>query len=624
MFKKSLALMEIEKLISSLREQQNRNGSWHFCFEGGPMTDSFVIMLFQSLQLQEDSLIRSLAERLLAAQQPNGAWKLYEDEPEGNLTATVQAYNALLFAGSLRKTDEKMKKAEQFIIKKGGLKNIHFMTKWMLAANGQIPWPAGFYIPMHLLLLPRSSPLHFYSLSSYARIHFIPMMVGLNKRVKIRSPHTPDLSHLYRTSREELWKAEEHEERGILKAIQEETMKAKQLPFYLKQKGYHYAEKYMLNRIERDGLLLSYGSATIFMIYALLGLGYKRSSPLIQRALRGLKSLAFPLKHTFHIENSTSIVWDTGLLSYALQRAGISKNHPMVKSAVQYLLSKQHNRLGDWSVNNPGTHPGGWGFSETNSIHPDNDDTAAALRSLSGWAKSSDAAGAAWTRGTNWLLSMQNKDGGWGAFEKDVNSPLLTLLPLENAGDAATDPSTADLTGRVLEFLGHYAKVKVGHPSADRGITWLKQHQEKDGSWYGRWGVCYIYGTWAALTGLHACGTPQSDKAVNKGITWLKSIQLEDGGWGESCNSAEMKTFIPLTESTIVQTAWALNALLCYVPKSDNSIQKGMGRLSQLLTSGPYETYPTGIGLPGQFFINYHSYPAIFSLLAFSAYCADE
>lgn len=202
-----------------------------------------------------------------------------------------------------------------------------------------------------------------------------------------------------------------------------------------------------------------------------------------------------------------------------------------------------------------------------------------------------------------------------------MNHPLIRHLPLESAEDAAVDPSTADLTGRVLHFLGEKAGFSVKHHHIQRAVNWLYENQEHNGSWYGRWGVCYIYGTWAALTGMHACGVVRTHPSIQKAIRWLKTIQNDDGSWGESCKSAEVKTYVPLKEGTIIQTAWALDALLLYEKPSHPAIVKGMNYLMDSSShDGRSLTYPVGIGLPKQFYIRYHSYPYVFPLLAVGKY----
>ena len=216
---------------------------------------------------------------------------------------------------------------------------------------------------------------------------------------------------------------------------------------------------------------------------------------------------------------------------------------------------------------------------------------------------------------------MQNRDGGWAAFEKNSDNTILQNLPIESAEDALVDPSSADLTGRTLEFFGTFAGMKWKHPSIQAAVDWLLANQEKNGSWYGKWGVCYIYGTWAAVTGMRAVGIPASHPAIQKAVNWLKEIQHSTGGWGESCKSPEIKQYVPLSFSTPSQTAWAVDAIISVYDEEDEAIERGIQFL--LIAKSLSEdmlTYPTGTGRPGQFYINYHSYNYIFPLLTLTHY----
>ena len=623
MVTEDMLISEIETRIEKLTNLQLDNGSWKFCFEGGLMTDAFMIFTLRSLQIKnEEVLIKKLADRIIHLQSEGGTWKAYPDEKDGNLSSTVQAYTALLYSGLYFQDHPSLKKAEIFIKNNGGISKTHFMTKWMLAVHGLYQWPTFFYIPMTFLLLPKAFPINFFQLSSYARIHLIPMMIAANKKFTLHSKNTPNIDHLTNrsTTTADLSQWDMSGDFRLKNGIVHEMNKLHHLPNYLHRLGYERAERYILKRIEHDGTLYSYASATFFMIYALFALGYKKESPIIKKAINGLKRLITEECDGIHLENSTSTVWDTALISYALQEANIPAQTSTIKKANQYLLSKQHSKKGDWSIHNPSIDPGCWGFSDNNTINPDNDDTSAALRAITRGAMTHKKLSLAWYKGVIYLLSMQNADGGWAAFEKNTDFKLLTYLPLDNSEDAAIDPSTADLTGRTLEFLGNYANISLGHPSIKAAVRWLVNNQEKDGSWYGRWGVCYIYGTWAAITGLISVGMPVNSPTIKRAIKWLEAIQLSDGGWGESCKSSVVKGYIPLHFSTPSQTSWALDAIIQSGGKKRDSVKRGLTWLLQEPKHKNSLTYPTGIGLPGQFYINYHSYNQLFPLLTLAHY----
>jgi len=613
---------EQQRRVKELVEHQQADGSFPFRFQGSLMTDAFYIITIRALDIQtEEENIRLLTKTLRATQHRKGYWKAYSDEPNGHLSATIIAYTALLYSGHYSKNDKQMKKAKAFIVKNGGLAKAHFMIKWMLSVNGLYPWSHMIYIPMTFLLLPTFQPINFYQFSAYARIHFIPMLIAANKKFTIDAKTKPQLDDLFARDIA-LYPSYAHleDERSPLTFLWKEMKRIGKFPAYLHHLGFQYGEKYMLDRLEEDGTLYSYASATFFMIYALLALGYKKDSPVIQKAVSGLTSLIDKRGEQSHLENSTSTVWDTGLISYTLQQAGMTTDTIPIRKATKYLLTKQHTKKGDWQVHNPHTEPGGWGFSDINTNNPDNDDTSAVLRAITAPAAIDQTVHQAWQKGTNYLLSMQNRDGGWGAFEKNTDWEILKLVPIENAKDAAIDPSTADLTGRVLEYLGNFAHLDNTHSHIKRATSWLIDHQEKDGSWYGRWGVCYIYGTWAAITGLTAVGIDVNHPTIKKAIAWLKKIQQSDGGWGESCQSCEKLSYVSLPFSTESQTAWAVDALVAAGEGASKEVKRGISYILEKKQEDDAITYPTGIGLPNQFYIYYHSYNKIFPLLALSHY----
>ncbi|MFC7393981.1 prenyltransferase/squalene oxidase repeat-containing protein [Scopulibacillus cellulosilyticus] len=580
---------EIHQMINHIKKNQSDDGSWKYCFESGPMTDAYMIIILRVLEYKEEDLIKALVNRLLNTQQSNGAWRLYDDE-SGNLSATVEAYTALLFSGYADGSDNNMKKAESFILKKGGLENTHVSTKFMLALNDLYPWPYFFPFPLFMM-----NKIHSYKLSSYVKAHLAPILILGHHKPSFRNQWTPDLSHLF----------------SISKKRKRKSKRIYSISKFLAKPAIKKAESYMLKGIEADGTLFSYASATFFMIYAFLALGYDSHSRHLQNAVAGLKSLLFKIDEDCHIQNSSSTIWDTALFSYALQEAGLSIDDPAILSSAKYLLSFQKDYRTE----------GGWGFSENNSSLPDIDDTQAALRAISRFTLDHNEYRKAWNAGVKWLLDMQNDDGGWGSFDKNTHQSIITLLPIENLKDTFIDPSTADLTGRTLEFFGNYLRLTIRHPRIESGVRWLIENQKDDGSWYGRWGVSYIYGTWAAVTGLKAVGVPSHHPAIQKAAEWIKNIQRSDGGWGESCKSDQKRTFVPLTYSTIVQTSWAVDTLISIYEKPTTEIEKGIDYILNRENHPEKSlTYPMGAGLPGHFYIYYHSYPHIWPLLALSHY----
>ncbi|MBM7096203.1 squalene--hopene cyclase [Bacillus sp. H-16] len=618
-FLHNLVTSAINQIIDDLRSRQSNDGSWRFCFETGTLTDAYTIILLRSLE-QPDSewLIERLTARILSKQEANGAWKLFADQNDGHLSSTAESFFALLYSGHVKPDAPHMKRARKFIQARGGLAKTGPFTRAMLAMNGQISWPKLFNVPIETILLPRTSPISIYDIVGYSRVHLVAVLTSANMKYSRQNARTPNLRDLL-TERKTENEWENDQSRSILTIIQNEVSKLIDTPKRLRKTAFEQAEQHMLKRIEPDGLYYSYITSTFFMIYAFLALGYKKDHPVIQNAVNGIKNQVCLTTSHSHIEFATSTAWDSALISHALQQSGVPASDPLIKTANAYLLSRQHTLYGDWSFNNPNTVPGGWGFSDINTFLPDVDDTTAALRAIKRTVREHPMYRPAWSRGADWILSMQNKDGGWGAFEKATDKKRITLVPFPEAGRVLIDPSTADLTGRALEFLAKDANLLSPHPAIDRAVNWLEQNQETDGSWYGRWGVCYIYGTWAALTGLDAAGFSQNRPSVKKAVDWLSSIQNEDGGWGESCVSDTRKTYMPLGSSTLSQTAWAVDALTATHKKPADAVRRGVNYLVSNLNRNDWTTtYPTGAALPGDFYIYYHSYNYIWPLLALS------
>jgi sporulenol synthase len=608
----------IDWLIDKFRKDQSPNGSWNYPFETGITTDAYMIVLLRSLEINDEELIYGLTRRILSKQKKNGSWKMFYDEDEGNISLTVEAYYALLYSGYYAKDDTKLLEAKRYILENGGLEEVSILTKIMLALTGQYKWPLFSPLPIEAILLPQDFPINFYSFSIFGRANLAPTMILANLKFSIKTARSPNLSELHlNRQHDEQW-IRSSGMRSLLSFIGNGVTNLIGAPEQLHHLAIDKAKKYMLDHLEPDGTLYSYFGSTYLMIFALLALGYKKTDPVIRKAIDGIKAMKCEINGLLHMQYTNAYVWNTALISYTLQSAGVPTEDPMVSNANRYLLTRQHNKFGDWAIHNPNIPPGGWGFSDVNTINPDVDDTTAALRSISSIYPTATGA---WDLGSNWLLSMQNNDGGWPAFEKNINTKLSEFLPIEKGEYLLTDPSCADITGRVLEFYGKYTNQSNDHPSTEKGIKWLLKNQEKNGSWYGRWGICYIYGTWASITGLVAVHVSKSHPVIQNAVNWLLHAQNGDGGWGESCRSDIKKAYIPLRTSNLTDAAWALDALIAVSEKPTVAIKKGMQYLLDSLDKEDWTTeYPKGQGIPGTYYIHYHSYRYIFPLLALSHY----
>jgi sporulenol synthase len=605
-------------IVETVRNDQSSDGSWAYPFDTGISTDAYMIILLRTLEIDDELLIAQLCRRIWSKQNRNGAWKLFYDEGDGNVSATVEAYYALLYSGLYDQADERLRAAQTFILANGGLAKAGLFTKIMLALTGQYEWPPVSPLPIEAILLPLSFPVNFYSISVFGRANLTPILIVADNRFSMRTANTPDLSGLHLSSDGEQDWIRSNERSHLLTFIQDGVSRLFGIKDELHRLAIDRASAYMLAHLEPDGTLYSYFSSTFLMIFALLSLGHTKTDPGITKAVEGLRAMKCDIDGLPHMQYTTANVWNTSLMSYALQTAGVSHNDPMVAKANRYLLSRQQHRLGDWAVHDPGIAPGGWGFSDANTMNPDVDDTSASLRALSGIAPHYQTS---WEKGVRWLVSMQNDDGGWPAFEKNTDSKLLEWLPIAQGRFLLTDPSCADLTGRTLEFFGNYTNVNTGHSMIRNSVQWLLHHQRKDGSWYGRWGICFIYGTWGAVTGLKAVGLPNSHPNLEKAAAWLLSIQHADGGWGESCRSDMQMTYVPLQASTLTDTAWALDALIAMADRPTAAIQRGIAYLLNSLEASDWTTaYPQGQGMGGALYMHYASYRYIFPLLALAHY----
>ncbi|WP_049867891.1 prenyltransferase/squalene oxidase repeat-containing protein [Paenibacillus sp. D9] len=629
-----------ERLREELLERQSPDGAWRLCCESGVMSDAFLLILLKAMDWMEDhrELARRIAQRIAVLQEDGGGWKLHEDQKEGHLESTVEAYYALLATGYYEYGDPRMVNARRFILARGGLGEVRtMMTQVLLCMTGQLDWPRVLRIPVETLLAPSWLPLSLFDLSGHARVHLVPVLMLASGSFKLGDGRLPNLSELVAG-----------ESRSFLKppslpgplAGMAEALAAGHSPLY--PASLDKGEKFMLDRIEPNGTLLTYSTATILMIAALVSIGYPPSHEVIRRGLDGIRSLVWddPRHEISHLQIASSTVWDTAMLGCVLHESGLSADHDALQRAAGYIASRQQTAKGDWARRNPRTPPGGWGFSDVNTRYPDIDDTTASLSMLQRIPAADAFPDEARERGDRWVWSMQNKDGGWPAFERESGSPLIGLIQFEQASQIVTDPSTVDLTARTLAWSSRRndpapswvsAAVDPGEGGQDpqgdaavRAAAWILKQQQRSGCWPGRWGIAYVHGTGAAITGLMAMRAKRSASALYRGMNWLLSVQNADGGWGESCFSDVASEYRALGASTPSQTAWALEGLMAHPSSPPVAIDRGIECLIELLEADDWRSrYPTGGGLPGHVYLNYHSSRYIWPLRVLSAYAAS-
>jgi len=382
------------------------------------------------------------------------------------------------------------------------------------------------------------------------------------------------------------------------------------------------AEQWMLERFEGSDGLAAIFPAMLNSLIALKALGYADDHPQVVRAERELKKLEHETEQSVHMEPCFSPVWDTAIVNVCLSESGLPADHPALRRSTEWLMDREIRFLGDWQYKNPAkVEPSGWVFEFANKWNPDVDDTAMVLLALRKVPTDDrQKHDECFQRGLKWMLAFQCKDGGWASFDKDCTKGVLEKVPFADH-NAMLDPECADITARILELLG-YEGWSVEHPQVQKALRFIREHQEEDGSWYGRWGVNYIYGTWQVLRGLRALNLDMNEPWLAKGRDWLESVQHEDGGWGERCNTYDDPVFKGQGPSTASQTAWAVMGLCAFDDPSRPSLRRGIEYL--IRTQNPEGSWTehetTGTGFPKVFYLKYDMYRNSWPLLAMATY----
>lgn len=669
----------INRTRDHLLSLQNPDGHWCAELQGDTILESEYILLLAFLGQGQSQRARECAAYMLDQQCDHGGWAMFPGGPI-EISGSVKAYLALKITGHDPAADY-MVRARQAIVRAGGVEQVNSFTRYYLAMLGLIPYDLCPAVPPEMILLPKWSPFNIYEMSSWSRTIVVPLSLLWACQPKTSLPPEHQIDELYASSARAMPRiigGVNHEgskgwlnwttffqqvDRG-LKLVERMGLKP------LRRKAIKRCEEWILQRLSMSDGLGAIFPPIVWTIIGLRCLGYQDDSEVIVAQLKELDKLCICENGKVRLQPCFSPVWDTIISMIALRDAGVSRHDPAIKKAIEWVLSKEVRHPGDWSLSHPGVEPGGWYFEYNNEFYPDIDDTCMALIAFgkclpegvgrdwtmeifdearaggavpqnsdapvvfSGRSVSAEKAIAeleaaaplvnAIRRGVRWLKSMQSKDGGWGAFDADNTREVLTKVPFADH-NAMIDPSTSDITARVLES---FAGLGIPADSAihKRAIDFIWKDQQPDHCWYGRWGVNYIYGTWQVLVGLIANGISPQDPRLQRAVQWLKSKQQSCGGWGETARSYDDPSLRGSGVPTASQTAWALLGLISAGESDSEAVRRGVDYL--LTTQQPngtwHETEFTGTGFPRVFYLRYHYYCLYFPLMALARYAKSQ
>jgi len=610
----------LKRGVERLLALQSGEGWWKGPLQSNVTMDAEDLLLREFLGIRREDQTARSAAWIRSQQREDGSWATFYGGP-GDLSTTIEAYWALRLAGDPPDAAH-MRRAAEFIREEGGIAKARVFTHVWLALFGLWPWEQVPALPVELVLLPPSVPFNIYDFACWARQTIVALSI-----VRAYQPRRPlpfDLAELWSApyvppagntaasralaKAERAWRAFERIEPGRLRRI-----------------ALAKAEQWVVQRQEADG---SWGGIQPPWVYSLMALqlrGYPLDHPVLRTGIEGIERFMIDDGQLRWLEACQSPVWDTALAVVALREAGLPADHPALRRAGEWLLDQEVRHRGDWAVRRPNLEPGGWAFEFANVNYPDVDDTAEVVLALlklgAGDERFAARARQAIGRAQRWVEGMQSKGGGWGAFDADNTRELVRELPFLDFGEVIDNPS-ADVTAHALEMLAHLGA--ADRPTAREGLRWLRGQQEPDGSWFGRWGVNYIYGIGAAVPALVACGARQDDPAIRRAVAWLYDHQNPDGGFGEDCRSYVDPTWAGKGASTASQTAWALLALHAAGERGER-VEAALRFLaeSQRPDGSWDEPYYTGTGFPGDYYINYHLYRQIWPVMALGRYLND-
>ena len=613
----------IERGANHLLSLQAEQGYWQGELEADSTLESDYIYYLHILGKADPERIAKLANYVRQRQLPDGGWSIYPGGPS-ELHATCKAYFALKLAGDSPYAPN-LVRAREMVHRLGGLEHSNSYVRFYLALVGAVSWDLVPSIPPELMLIPHWFIFNIYEMSSWTRGIVIPMAILSSLRPNWRLPEHAHVDELFKDPERKTaaldWSDQLLSWKNVFLAVDRGFKLYEKFPWKpFRQRAIREAKSWMLNHIERtEGLAAIYPSM-MNSIFALMAFGHGPDDPLTFREIKEFSRFEIEDEETIRMQPCVSPVWDTCIAMVALEEAGLPPDHPALVKAANWILSKQVLGPGDWQVKNKDAEPGGWAFEFRNDFYPDVDDTAFVLMALQRVKYPEPARmEAAMRRGIQWLLSMQNRDGGWGAFDRDNNRKFLCNIPFADH-NAMIDPSTADVTARVVECLGRYGW-SAEHPVIQCAVKFLLQDQSKDGSWFGRWGVNYIYGTSGVLRALETVSLATRE-FCKRAVSWLRSVQKVDGSFGESLLSYDVPSTKGQGTSTASQTAWGLIGLLASAGTEDPAVAKAVAYLVHRQEADGSWSEPefTGTGFPGVFYLKYHLYRNSFPVYALARY----
>jgi squalene-hopene/tetraprenyl-beta-curcumene cyclase len=608
-----------------LFSRQDKEGYWCGELEADTTLESDYILLHTLLGTGNQERFQKCCNWILRHQNEDGGWGIYVNGPS-NVSASVKAYFALKLTG-YSPDHPALARAHKKILELGGVTEVNTFTKIYLCFLGQYDYDAVPAIPPEIVLFPNWFWFNIYEISSWSRAILVPLSIAYAKKPLKKIPDEMGVEELFVGGRDKSrmhlhWSKKLVSWRNFFLVLDRLTHWFEMVHVRpLRWLALKRAEKWMLQRFEMsDGLGAIYPSM-LNAIIALRCLGYSLDDPQVIRALDELEKLGIEEGDTFRMQPCKPPVWDTAYALYALGESGVAATDPRLVKCADWILQKQVRTVGDWKIKNKQGQPGGWYFEFNNEFYPDVDDSAMVCLALSRVEHSNGRyQRESVQRAIDWIFSMQCKNGGWASFDKDNDRMVFQHIPFADH-NAMLDPPTVDITGRILEMLATY-----GYDKSDRrvkkAIQFIRDEQEPDGSWFGRWGVNYIYGTMQVLRGLQAMEVDHHEPYVQQGAEWLRMVQNPDGGWGETCESYDDPTKRGVGPSTPSQTAWSIMGLLAANDTRSDSVARGVAYLlrTQKKDGSWDEPHTTGTGFPRVFYLVYTLYRNYFPLIALTTY----